>query len=158
MSGNRRRRGEGCSCRWGATTRPSRTHRLHEGTKKRKEDAHAENLEALIAHDKFLTGDYTTRFIDETPELFHFPTRRDRATRLLGFVGDVQVNGNPEMSGRRLPAERHEVPPLPKLPAGDPPPGNRQRLQELGPEGFAKWMLDQDASLRSSAPAAIAAS
>jgi len=101
-------------------------------------------LEGVIGHPKFRAGDITTRFIDETPELFKFPKRRDRATRLLGFVGDVQVNGNPEMAGRRLPAERHEVAPLPKLPAGEPPPGNRQRLRELGPEGFAKWMLEEE--------------
>ncbi len=101
-------------------------------------------LEGLIGHPKFRSCEYTTRFIDETPELFHFPRRRDRATRLLTFIGEVQVNGNPEMEGRRLPAERHEVPPLPKLPEGEAPAGHRERLAELGPEGFAKWMLAEE--------------
>ena len=101
-------------------------------------------LETVIGHPKFRAGDYTTRFIDETPELFRFPRRRDRATRLLGFIGDVQVNGNPEVAGRRLPAEPHTEPPLPKPPWAPPPPGSRQRLEDLGAEGFARWMLDQD--------------
>ena len=104
-------------------------------------------LEAVIGHPKFRAADYTTRFIDDTPELFKFPRRRDRATRLLSFIGDVQVNGNPEMDGRRLPAEPHKTPILPKLPPDEPPPGSRQRFEELGAEGFARWMLEQDALL-----------
>ena len=99
-------------------------------------------LEALVAHPKFQSGDVTTRFIDETPELFDFKPRRDRATRLLSFIGDVLVNGNPEVAGRPRAANQPEVL-LPELPRGEPPPGSRQRLQELGPEGFAKWMLAQ---------------
>jgi pyruvate carboxylase len=104
-------------------------------------------LEAVIGHPKFRAGDITTRFIDDTPELFHFPRRRDRATRLLAFIGDVQVNGNPEMAGRRPPAEPHKTATLPPLPPHDPPPGSRQRLRDLGPEGFARWMGEQEALL-----------
>ena len=51
-------------------------------------------LDQLIMHPRFARGDYTTRFIDETPELFRIPRKRDRATRLLNFIGDVMVNGN----------------------------------------------------------------
>ena len=100
-------------------------------------------LEALIGHPKFRSADYTTRFIDETPELFAFPPRRDRATRLLTFIGEVLVNGNPEVEGRPAPDPALAAPVMPGLPAGDPPPGSRQRLEALGPEGFARWMLDE---------------
>ncbi|MCP4327458.1 MAG: pyruvate carboxylase [Alphaproteobacteria bacterium] len=99
-------------------------------------------LEALVGHPQFRSGDYTTRFIDETPELFEFAPRRDRATRLLSFIGDVLVNGNPEVEGRVLPGIT-PAPVIPKLPADDPPSGSRQRLAELGPEGFARWMKEQ---------------
>jgi len=101
-------------------------------------------LENVIAHPLFKSGECTTRFIDTTPELFTFKPKRDRATRLLKFVGDVVVNGNAEMKGRTKP-----VLPLPKLqlPKADlgapPPPGSRQRLLELGPQGLARWMLEQ---------------
>ena len=57
-------------------------------------------LDQLIMHPQFASADYTTQFIDETPELFRIPRKRDRATRLLSFIGDVIVNGNPEVNGR----------------------------------------------------------
>ena len=99
-------------------------------------------LETLIGHPKFRSGDITTSFIDDTPELFHIAKRRDRATRLLTFIGDVIVNGNPEVAGQPRPAEL--VTPQPIDHGGfQIPPGNRQRLEKLGPEGFAKWMLQQ---------------
>jgi len=94
-------------------------------------------LEGLIGHPSFLTSEYTTRFIDETPALFQFPRRRDRATRLLTFLGEVLVNGNPEVMGRPRP-ERTPPVPLPAGRGGAIPEGWRQRLLELGPEGFAK--------------------
>jgi pyruvate carboxylase len=101
-------------------------------------------LEALINHPRFVSGDYTTRFIDQTPELFRFTPRRDRATRLLSYIGDVIVNGNPEVAGRAAPG-RVPDPPLPDLPdsTAPPPSGTRQLLDELGPEGLARWMREE---------------
>ncbi len=99
-------------------------------------------LEQIINHPDFPAGDYTTRFIDSTPELYQFPQRRDRATRLLRFIGEVQVNGNPEVAGRTEAEVRHAAP-VPKLETGPTPDGTVQRLEELGAEGFAKWMLEQ---------------
>jgi pyruvate carboxylase len=103
-------------------------------------------LESVINHPKFLEADYTTNFIDQTPELFHFPVRRDRATRLLNFLGQVIVNGNPEVKDHPLPA--HVSQPITPLPATEPPAaGTKQLLDQLGPEGFAAWMLDQERTL-----------
>ena len=100
-------------------------------------------LESLINHPKFLAADYTTNFIDETPELFRFPVRRDRATRLLSFVGNVIVNGNKEVKDHPLPAYA-VTPRAPVFPADEPvTPGTKQLLDELGPVKFAQWMLDQ---------------
>ena len=61
-------------------------------------------LENVVNHPDFQAGEATTRFLDETPELFHFAPRRDRATRLLSYLGDVIVNGNPEVAGKPKPA------------------------------------------------------
>ena len=103
-------------------------------------------LEALIRHPDFRRGAVTTTFIDRTPALFDFKPRRDRATRLLGFLGDVLINGNPDLAGRRRPGHLPE-PRLPPLPDGAPPAGSRQRLEALGPEGFADWMREQERTL-----------
>jgi pyruvate carboxylase len=97
-------------------------------------------LDQLITHPRFAAFDYTTKFIDETPELFRIPRKRDRATRLLSFIGDVIVNGNPEVKGRSAPREP-VFPRLPKIALPSPAPGSKQRLDELGPDRFAAWML-----------------
>ncbi len=102
-------------------------------------------LENVINHPDFVSGNVTTRFIDTTPDLFKFARRRDRATRLLGFIAEVTVNGNPEVENRPLPPAHANPPVLPApLHTGpDLPEGTRQRLDRLGPEGFRDWMLDQ---------------
>jgi len=99
-------------------------------------------LDQLIMHPRFAAADYTTRFIDGTPELFQFPRKRDRATRLLNFIGDVVVNGNPEVKHRARPP-RLVNPRLPKVALPPPAAGTKQLLDTLGPEKFAAWMLDQ---------------
>src|ERR1700722_3682645 len=104
-------------------------------------------LDQIITHPRFAQGQYTTRFIDETPELFAMPRRRDRATRILSYLAETVVNGNSEVTGRTRPERLGSVR-APRLPDGTPPPdqlpsGNKQRLDELGPERFARWMCSQ---------------
>ncbi|MDE0174685.1 MAG: pyruvate carboxylase [Defluviicoccus sp.] len=99
-------------------------------------------LENVIGHPEFLDGSYTTRFVDETPALFDFVERQDRATRLLRYVGEVVVNGNAAVEGRAEPPTR-QAPAVPEVGLADIPDGSRQRLDSLGPEGFARWMLEQ---------------
>src|SRR5262245_62972886 len=52
----------------------------------------------LVTNRDFLAGNFTTHFIDDTPELFHFPQRQDRATRLLTYIAEVIVQSNPPVS------------------------------------------------------------
>ena len=99
-------------------------------------------LDQVINHELFASGAYTTRFIDQTPELFRFPRKRDRATRLLRFVADVIVNGNPEVTGRARPLRTVDAR-APRLPLVPPPAGTKQKLDELGADKFAAWMLQQ---------------
>src|SRR5579871_1392064 len=51
----------------------------------------------LVTHPDFLAGRFTTHFLDETPELFQLPTRQDRATKLLTYIGEIIVNGHPDL-------------------------------------------------------------
>jgi pyruvate carboxylase len=100
-------------------------------------------LENVVNHRAFQAGKVTTRFLDETPELFKFSPRRDRATRLLGYLGEVIVNGNPEVAGKKLPG-RILAAPVPQHDSKVPPEGTRQLLQRLGPKGFAEWTRSQE--------------
>ena len=100
-------------------------------------------LENVIRHEKFRSGQTTTAMIDTSPELFHFQTRRDRATKLLNFLGNVIVNGNPHAKGYKP-----EKPPLLATPVAfdhkiAPPPGTRDLLLKLGPKKFAEWTRAQ---------------
>src|SRR5262249_38062021 len=103
----------------------------------------------LVTHPDFLVGRFTTRFIDETPALFQLPVRQDRATKLLTYIAEVIVNGNPEVRGKPV------VLPLPvSVPdvssrqghghgQGKDAIGTREELRELGPEKFARWVRGQ---------------
>lgn len=89
----------------------------------------------LLEHPEFQAGDVSTRFIDEHPELTRINPPKDRASKVLAWLADVTVN---QPNG----AADGVINPAIKLPAVDleaeAPAGERQRLQELGPEGWAK--------------------
>lgn len=99
-------------------------------------------LEAIIGHPSFRDNSYTTRFIDTTPELFQQVKRLDRATKLLTYLADVTVNGHPETKGRPKPSEKAQKPVVPYIEA-EVPAGTKQKLDELGPKGFAEWMRNE---------------
>src|SRR4029077_8883622 len=60
----------------------------------------------LIGHPTFKSGDATTTFIDQTPALFRFRAPRDRATKVLSYLGDVIVNGRPDVKDSRQPQRK----------------------------------------------------
>ena len=99
-------------------------------------------VEGLINHPTFKAAECTTRFIDDTPELFKLSHRRDRATRLLRYIADVTVNGNVEVAGRPRPTTSR-TPLVPARLTATAPDGTKQLLDRLGPEKFSTWMLDQ---------------
>jgi len=92
----------------------------------------------VVGHKQFQAGGVTTSFLAETPELFHFAPLRDRATKLLNYLGEVIVNGNPEVASKPKPQSIRPAPVPPHI-AGPPPAGTRQLLDKLGPEQFAEW-------------------
>ncbi len=99
-------------------------------------------LEAVLGHPEFRSGNYTTRFIDTTPELFNFKRRRDRATKLLRYIADVTVNGHPEARGKAKPPASARTPEAPYF-GEERPEGTKQIFDRLGSKGFAEWMLAQ---------------
>ncbi len=100
-------------------------------------------LHNIINDPHFISSDYTTRFIDETPSLFDFKKRKDRATKLLTWIADVTINGHPETRGRAKPPATARAPVAPYFPDIAVPDGTRQRLEALGPKAFAEWMRNE---------------
>jgi pyruvate carboxylase len=95
-------------------------------------------VENVVNHPRFRSGEVTTSFLEDYPELFKFPSRGDRATKVLSYLGDVILNGNPEVKGKPAPPA-FEPAVLPVVPGIEPPPGTRQLLQKLGAKKFAAW-------------------
>ncbi|MBU2941912.1 pyruvate carboxylase [Shimia thalassica] len=99
-------------------------------------------VENLLKHKTFLNNQYTTKFIDETPDLFQFSKRRDRGTKVLTYIADISVNGHPETTDRPEPAADLKAP---KAPANRAAPayGSRNLLEDKGAQAVADWMKDQ---------------
>jgi len=99
-------------------------------------------LQAVLDDPEFRSGRVTTSFIDDRPQLLTAPTPADRGTKILNYLADVTVN---KPHGER----RTPVYPQDKLPSLDldcpPPAGSKQRLEDLGPEGFARWLRSSPA-------------
>ncbi|MDQ0672473.1 pyruvate carboxylase [Pseudarthrobacter siccitolerans] len=98
-------------------------------------------LQAVLDDPDFIAGDVATSFIDERPELLKARVSADRGTKLLTWLADVTVNKpNGELTVHSNPASK-----LPSVKDKQAAPGSRQRLRELGPEGFAKALREQNA-------------
>ena len=97
----------------------------------------------VLEHPRFIAGECTTRFIDDTPELFRFPIRQNRAMRLLTYAAEITVNGFPGVI--RPPGHANlSEPESPVFDAlAEPPPGFRQRFLAMGADAFGRWVREQ---------------
>ncbi len=99
-------------------------------------------LQNIINHPTFIAGEATVNFVADTPELFKFRAVQDRATRIVQFLGDTVVNGNPDVS-KIDPDARLEKPLIPVFDRDAPfPKGTKDKLTELGRDGFIKWLKE----------------
>lgn len=97
----------------------------------------------VVLHEKFIKGEFDTSFIDTTPELFEFPERKDRGTKLLNYIGNVTLNGFPGVEKRTKPI--FVQPDKPKLDILIPSPaGTKQILEAQGADGLVKWIKEQE--------------
>ena len=99
-------------------------------------------LQAVLDDPDFQAGRVTTSFIDERPQLLTARSSADRGTKILNYLADVTVN---QPHGPR-PSTVYPRDKLPHIDLTVPPaPGSKQRLTELGPEGFARWLRESPA-------------
>ena len=101
-------------------------------------------VENLLKHPTFLSNEYTTTFIDETPALFSFKKRRDRGTKVLTYIADISVNGHPETQGRSKPPADLKAAETAREPRCRTCAGHQaDLLDENGPQAVADWMKAQ---------------
>lgn len=102
-------------------------------------------LENVLYHPEFYRGNATVNFIANHPELLQLPRMLNRGTKLLNYLADVSVNGNPDV--KKFDPEKNFR--NPKIPAfdrrGDYPKGTKDKLNELGRDGFVKWLKEEKA-------------
>ncbi|MGF7215580.1 pyruvate carboxylase [Spirosoma lacussanchae] len=97
----------------------------------------------VISHPIFQRGEARVSFIENHPELFQLREPQDRSTRVLNYLADVIVNGNPEVK-KKDDSKVFRTPVVPPFDTYGPyPAGNRNRLKELGRESFVQWVNDQ---------------
>lgn len=97
----------------------------------------------MVTNEIFLSGNATTRLIDTTPALVELPRRRDRASRILRFMANTIVNGNPLVKDQAV-ATRREPAPVPHVSMTTPlPQGTRDLFKKMGAKKFAEWICQQ---------------
>ncbi|MEU4253806.1 pyruvate carboxylase [Amycolatopsis sp. NPDC026612] len=96
-------------------------------------------LQAVLDDPDFRAGRVTTSFIEERPGLLTARQSADRGTRLLTYLADQTVN-KPHGERPKTPDATLKLPKLPK--DAQPAPGSKQKLVELGPAGFARWLRE----------------
>ena len=97
----------------------------------------------IISHPTFVAGKSTVNFIQDNPDLFKLKTQQDRATKAVKFLGNVVVNGNPDVKfiDENKKFETAHIPIVD--PAKGYTKGTKDLLTELGPEGFANWLKNE---------------
>lgn len=100
-------------------------------------------LENVITHEIFRKGNCSVNFIDTHPELFAFERPQDRATRVLKFLANVKVNGNPDVKKYDA-SVKFRTPEVPSFDAfSHHPEGTKDKLNKLGREGFIDWLKNE---------------
>ncbi len=99
-------------------------------------------LKNVITHPVFQKGKCVVQFIDSHPELFDFKTSRDRSTKVLRYLGDVVVNGNPDVKVKN--ERTFRTPVVPSFnPFSEYPAGNKQLLDSMGADKFSQYIKEQ---------------
>jgi len=100
-------------------------------------------LDNILKHETFRKGEVTVNFIKQNPDLFVFKAPRNRATKLVTYLGNVIVNGNPDVK-KIDPTKTFVKPIVPKFDANATyPEGTKDLLTKLGPDNFSQWLKNE---------------
>lgn len=98
----------------------------------------------VMRNDQFRSGDYTTKFIEETPELFNISPTLDRGTKTLEYIGNVTINGFPNVEKRLKPDYESTAIPQVSHSKINTLNGTKQLLDSKGPKAVADWVREQN--------------
>ncbi|MGV3243688.1 pyruvate carboxylase [Staphylococcus sp. 11262D007BW] len=101
-------------------------------------------LQNVIKHHQFISGDYSTQFLDQTPELFIVEPSRDRGTKTLAYIGNVTINGFPNINQRPKPQFETSYMPKQQHKEVSTLSGTKQILEQQGAKAVADWVKTQD--------------
>ena len=97
----------------------------------------------IITHEEFIKGNATVNFLQQHPEIFTYTLSQDRGTKILKYLAEVTINGHPDVKNPDR-SRVFEKPIVPHFDHNTPfKLGTKQRLDEMGPDGFSKWLLDE---------------
>jgi len=97
----------------------------------------------IISHPEFIAGNATVNFLQQHPEIFTYRSAQDRGTKILKYLAEISINGHPDIKNpdKKKQFEKPLIPPY--HPEQGIPNGTKQLLDEIGPEAFSKWLLNE---------------
>ncbi|RYY67297.1 MAG: pyruvate carboxylase, partial [Chitinophagaceae bacterium] len=97
----------------------------------------------IISHPEFIAGRATVNFLQQYPEVFTYKLDQDRGTKMLRYLANISVNGHPDVKHPDKKRVFEKPIALPFDASKGFAEGTKQRLDRLGPEGFAEWLLKE---------------
>lgn len=100
-------------------------------------------LNNVLNNTIFREGKVTVNFINNQPSLFKFIEPKNRANKLVSFLGEIIVNGNPDIKTKEI-DKKFLKPQVPNFDRSQEyPKGTKDLLTEIGPEKFAQWLKSE---------------
>lgn len=97
----------------------------------------------LLKNEDFRSGNTTVNFIAENPELSATkPKWKDRGTKLLTYLSETIVNGNPDVK-KLDPNQIFLTAKVPQYNVAERKDGTKQMLDQLGPDKFSNWLKSE---------------
>jgi len=97
----------------------------------------------LLQDENFRTGNITVNYIGNHPELLASANWKNRGTRILEFLGNVIVNGNPDVK-KIDPDVIFPKPKVPKASFDAFPYGSKNLLEDEGRDAVIEWAKDSN--------------
>jgi len=98
-------------------------------------------LESLINNPDFINSNYNTSYVDNKKNLYNFKPKKDRASKIISYLGRIIVNGHEETLKRNNNFECVE-PTVPQGSGSSLVSNHVEKLYSLGPEKFSLFIKE----------------